>query len=58
MQMDQQRNRDELLQQLMKQQLDNDALVSELQLKRDVERNKLIDDITSGKYDKCFDEHY
>lgn len=48
LQLEQQRNRDELLQQLLRQQNDNDALVSELQLKRDGERSKLIEHIASG----------
>lgn len=48
LQLEQQRNRDGLLQELVRQQYDNDALVSGLQLKRDEERNKLIDDIASG----------
>lgn len=50
LQHNQQRNREQLLEDLKQQQYSNDALVNELQQKRDTERGKLIKDIASGEW--------
>lgn len=45
----QKKRNQELLEQLLQQQNQNDDLVNKLQLQKDSERNRLIDDILKGK---------
>lgn len=45
----------QLLEQLLQQQNQNEDLVNKLQLQKDSERNRLIDDILKGKTDTALD---